>query len=147
MAFRATNTIPIDAYTVTKRAAVQLRINLIAFKAQLSASGATYDFLRDIYRTLERANNQFDALKTTPGLAAYAQAQESDGTYDVAGEFATMQAAIDAATGWMDSNVPTSVTAKAPASWGDGSLIATSFTPTQTAGLQTALQGVIDTIS
>lgn len=147
MAFRAGNVIPIEAYTIVKRAAVQLKLNMQSMKAQLAASGANYDYLRDIYRTLERANSQFDNLKTTPGLAAYAQDQENDPAYDVAAEFTAMQAAITAAMTWMDSNVPTSVTAKSPANWGDGSLIETAFTAGQTAGLRTALQGVIDTIS
>lgn len=147
MSFRASNVVPQEAYTIVKRAAVQLKLNLQGMNAQLAGSGADYEFLRDIYRTLERANNQFETLKTTPGLADYAEIQENDPAYDVAAAFATMQAAIAAAIAWMDNNVPTSVTAKTPANWGDGTLIATTFTAGQTAGLQAALQGVIDTIS
>jgi len=146
MAFRASNVVPQDAYLTLKRAAVQLKINLVGQKAKLAASGASYDFLQDIYLTMTRANGQFDALKVTPGLSAYAQAQESDNTYDVAAEFTSMQAAIIAAAGWMDANVPTSVTVKPPSAWSGGEIISNVFTAGQTTGLQAALQGVIDEI-
>ena len=147
MAFRASNIVPSDAYQTVKRAAVQLKINMVAQKAQLAASGANYQFLQDIYLTLKRANNQFDALKTAPGLSDYAKAQENDPAYNVATEFTSMQSAIVACMGWMGANVPTSVTAKAPSTWDGGSIISNTFTSGQTAGLQTALQTVIDTIS
>lgn len=147
MAFKASNVVPQDAYQVVKRAAVQLKINLQSQKAQLASSGADYQFLQDIYLTLTRANNQFNTLKTTPGLAAYAKDQENDPAYDVVAEFTAMQNAIGACTAWMDANVPTSVTAKSPANWDGGVIISNTFTAGQTAGLQAALQGVIDAIS
>lgn len=147
MSFRASNVVPSDAYQILKRAAVQLKINLVSQNARLLASGADYSFLQDIYLTLTRANGQFDALKVTPGLAEYAQVQENDHAYDVAAAFTSMQAAIVGATGWMNANVPTSVTAKAPATWDGGVIIATTFTPAATAGLRAALQGVVDSIS
>jgi hypothetical protein len=147
MAFKAGNVIPSDAYQTVKRAAVQLKVNVVAAQAQLAASGADYQFLQGIYLTLTRANDQFNTLRTTPGLADYAQAQENDPAYDVAAEFAVMQAAITAATDWMDANIPTSVTAKVPSEWDGGVIISNTFTPAQTVGLQTALQGVADAIT
>lgn len=148
MAFRATNVIPQIAYQKVRGAAANVKTNCAAFIAQLAASGATYGFLRDIYVFLKNADAQFDALATTPGLALYAQQQEADGTYDVAAEFTAMQATIDTATGWMEANVPVSVTATAPAQWtATGPLIATAFTPAQTAGFRTVLQAVADSIA
>jgi len=147
MAFKASNVVPQEAYRIVKGAAVQLKANLQGINTRLSASGADYDFLREIYRTLARANNQFDNLKTTPGLAAYATEQENDVSYNVVTEFTTMQAAISSALSWMDTNVPTSVTVKTPNQWADGeTLISNTFTAAQTAGLRTALSAVISAI-
>ena len=144
MAFRATNVVPANAYNLVKRAAVQLKINCQSFVTTLQTSGADYDFLRGIYLTLTRAREQFDTLKTTPGLAAYAQSQEDDPTYDVASEFVSMLAAIDAATAWMDANVPTNVTAKTPPNWDDSeSMISDTFSTGATTGLRTQLDAVI----
>ena len=147
MAFRASNIVPSDAYQVVKRAAVQLKINLVGQKAQLAASGANYQFLQDIYMTLKRANEQFNSLKTAPGLADYAKVQENDPAYDVAAEFTSMQTSITDCMTWMDTNVPTAVTANVPSQWDGGSIISNTFTPAQTAGLQNALQAVVDKIS
>ena len=147
MTFRATSIVPQEAYRIVKGAAVQLKLNLQSMNSYLAANGADYDYLRNIYRTLERADAQFDNLKSTPGILQYAKDQEAEPAYDISAEFTTMQAAISDALTWMDGNVPTNVTAKAPADWGDGSLISNTFTPAQTSGLQTELAAVIATIS
>lgn len=147
MAFRASNVLPSDAYLKVKRAAVQLKLTLQGNKAQLAANGADYEFLQRLYLALKNANNYFSTLKTTPGLAAYAKDQESDQAYDVAAEFTAMQTSLTSAMTWMESNVPTNVTTKPVNEWGDGVIVSNTFTPAQTAGLQTALQGVIDEIA
>lgn len=146
MAFKASNSVPAAAYRIVKGAAAQLKVNLQAINTQLAASGADYDYLRDIYRTLARADAQFANLQTTPGLAQYAKDQENDQAYDVAAEFTAMRNTISAATAWMDTNVPTDVTAKTPSQWGDDTLISDAFTPAQTSGLRTALSAVISAI-
>lgn len=147
MAFKASNVVPQEAYRQVKGAAVQLKVNLMSFKAKMAASGADYDYLHGIYMTLKRADDQFTSLKSTSGLAQYAKDQESDQAYDVAAAFTSMQAEISTAMAWMVANVPTNVTAKSPDQWGDSTLISNTFTAAQTSGLQTALQGVIDEIS
>lgn len=147
MAFRASNIVPQQAYQMVKSAAVQLKTNLNAMIAQLAGAPASYEFLRDIYRTLSRAQGQFSALAATPGLVAHAKTQEDDQTYDVVAEFNSMQGAITGATVWMDANVPTAVTVSAPSAWGDGAMISTTFTPEETAPLRSALQAVVATIS
>jgi len=146
MAFRASSIVPSDAYAIVKRAAVQLKINLQGFNTTMQAGNINYEFLQGVYMTLKRADDQFDNLKTTPGLAAYAADQENDQTYDVAAEFNAMQSAINAAINWLNSNIPTSVTAKTPDTWDGGVIIANEFTPAQTAGLRTQLTNVINAI-
>ena len=149
MAFKASNDVPADAYRRVKGAAVQLKLNCQSFNTQLAASGATYPYLRDIYLTLTRADNQFNALKVTPGLAAYAKDQENDQAYDVVAEFTTMQTALQAVLSWMETNVPvTNRNVPAVTDWGNESTIqiADTFTPAQTNGLQTVLSALIATI-
>lgn len=146
MAFKASNTLPADAYNSVKGAAAQLKINMQSQVAYMAANGADFGYLQGVYRTLERANNQFNALKATPGLAQFAKDQEDDQAYDVAAEFTAMQTAITSAMAWMVANVPTSATLKTIDQWGDESPILDTFTPAQTAGLRTELQAVIGTI-
>lgn len=148
MAFRATNVVPQRAYQQVKGAAANVKAECARYITQMAASGANYVLLRDLYVFLKNANTQFATLAATPGIAAYAQAQEDDDQYDVAAEFATMQAAVTAVLTWMDANVPTSVTALAPSVWtATGPLISTSFNAAQTLGLRTALQAAADSIA
>lgn len=148
MAFPASSIVTQRAYQTIKGAANQLRINLPAINARLSANGATYEDLRDIYNLLKNANAQFDALKTTPGLAQYAKDQEDNQALDIVAEFASMQGAIASALAWMDTNIPVNNrTLKAPADWGEGTLLDDSFTAGQTAGLRTELTAVVAEIS
>ena len=146
MAFRATNVIPQDAYVIVKRAAVQLRLNLTAMISRLAAQSVDYDYLSDIYMTLKRANDQFNSLKTTPGLSQFAQDQENDPAYDVAAEFTAMQSEIASCMTWIEGVAPATVNLKPPASWDGSTLISNTVTPAQSAGLRTALQGVVDSI-
>lgn len=147
MAFKASNIVPQEAYRTVKAAAVQLKINLQSFNVTMAAGNIGYDFIRGIYRTLARANNQFTQLRSTPGLLAYAKSQEDDVAYNVAAEFSDMQAAITSAISWLEGNVPTSVTIKPVTSWDDSTLISNEFTPAQTAQLRTRLASVVATIS
>jgi len=146
MAFRASNVVPSEALRITKSAAVQLRANVSSFISTLAAQSVGFSELRGIYRTLERADAQFASLAATPGLAAYAQAQEDDGTYDVATEFTAMRAAVQAAIDWIGANVPSTATVAPIEQWTDQTVTSNAFTPSQTAGLRTALQGVVDAI-
>jgi len=147
MAFRATNVVPQRAYLQVKGTATNVKNNCTTFVAQMAASGANYSLLRDIRVFLANANAQFTTLAATPGLAAYAQQQEDDEAYDVVAEFAAMQAAINAALTWMNTNVPLSVQAVPPAQWTDnGPTIATVFTVAQTAGFRAQLTAVANSI-
>lgn len=143
MTFRASNVLPQVAYLTTKQAAVALKSNLVGMVIFLATDNTDYDYLREIYRTLQRADNQFDKLKTTPGLSEYAKIQENDQTYDVIAAFLSMQTSITNAMDWLAANIPTSVTTKPVASWDDNTLISNTFTPAQTAGLRNVLNLVV----
>lgn len=143
MAFLASNAITSDAYIRIKRTANQLKLNLESFNIQLQSENTDYDFLRSIYLTMQRANNQFDELQATPGLAAYAKDQEDNQDYDIVGEFGAMLQTIDVAVAWMVANVPLDVNAVPVDQWDEGTMISNTFTPAQTVGLQSALANII----
>lgn len=147
MSFRATNVTPMIAYQTVKSAAVQLKINIDAIVLYLTSNNASYDYLRGIYQTLERANNQFDTLKVTPGLPKYAKIQEDDPTYDVVNEFIAMQSAIQSAMVWMQTNIPLTVAIKPVSDWGTGNLVQTEFTPLDTTPFRTILSSVSSSIA
>jgi hypothetical protein len=148
MAFRATSITTQRAYQQVKGAAANVRANCAGFISRLAGGNADYVLLRDIYVLLHNASAQLTSLAATPGLAAYASDQEGDPEYDVVAEFTALQATLAAALSWMGSNVPTNVTAVSPANWPSSEgLIATTFTPAQTAGLRTQLAAVVAAIS
>lgn len=147
MAFRATNVIPQVAYQRARATATNVRANCSSFISQMAAGATSYTLLRDAYIFLQNADADFAALAQTPGLAEYATAQEHDEGYDVAAEFGAMRGAVQAVMTWMSANVPTSVTATAPAQWThSGPLIATTFSVAQTAPLRTLMQAVVASI-
>ena len=149
MAFKASNEVPADAYRRVKGAAVQLKLNCQSFNARLAASGADYPYLRDIYLTLTRANNQFNKLKVTPGLAQYAKDQENNQAYDVVAEFNTMQTALQGVLTWMETNIPVTNQNVSPVTdWANEQTIqiANIFTASQTSGLRTEMAALIATI-
>lgn len=87
-------------------------------------------------------------LASTPGLAAYAQAQYNDGTLDIVAAFNTMMTAIDATRSWVNTNFPKD---------GAGNLLEkkfdanvrvqlNTFTTAQLAGFRTQLDALIATI-
>lgn len=139
MAFKASNVVPQEAYRIVKQAAVNLKANLQTANATMAAGVVGVPYLRALYERLADTNAQFDALKTTPGLAAYAQAQEDDPAYDVVAEFTAMQTAIVAALAWMDTNEPAQVSI-------EDFEVTTTFSPGATAGLRSELAAVIATI-
>jgi hypothetical protein len=147
MTFRATNVTPESAYRTVRTVAAQMKVNIASMQARLAAQNADYEYLRSIYSLLQNGSNQFSDLKTTPGLAAYAKTAEDDPAYDVSAEFQEVQSAISTALVWMDDNIPTSATAKAPSDWGEGTIISNTLTPTETEGLRSMLKAVGATIS
>jgi hypothetical protein len=148
MTFRASSIDTANAYKIIKGTANQVRINVPPANAQMQANGATYEDLRDTYNFILNSKDQINLLKTTPGLEQYAKDQENDPTYDIVAEFNTMLTAMDSVLTWMDVNIPVANrTLKAPADWGEGTIVSDSFTPAQTVGLQTELTALEATIS
>jgi len=148
MAFRATNIAADDAYTTIKRTGKNLRTTLVSEIARMAAGPTDFDQLKELVLFMVNVNAQINTLKTTPGLAAHAKLVENDPAYDAPTEFNVMLSAITSAMAWMQANMPTNITAKQPSQWSSqSSMIATTFSAAQTAGLRAELQAVVDTIS
>jgi len=144
MVFRASTTSPQAAYATLKAAAVQLKINLVSIESHLATTFVNYDYVRDVFKTLQRANNQFTTLKTTPGIDQYAKDQEGDQTYDVVAAITAIQGAIATALTGINDQAPTTVNLIPPSQWGDdNTMIADVLTDTQTTDLRGVLSLVI----
>ena len=140
MAFRASNIVPQRAYDRVKQAAVNLKGALEGANTTMAAGAVSLEYLAEVRQRLVDADTQFDSLKVTPGLAAYAQSQEDDNAYDVAAEFTAMQAAITNALAWITTNEPDTVSINNLA-------VTTTFSSGATSGFRTQLQSVIDSIA
>ena len=106
MAFRATNLIPAEQYDRAKRQAIQVK-SLAESRSASFATGATALEVLTLADNLVAMRDNLNGYKTTPGIAAYAEAQEDDPLYDVALEFNTMIAAIDAVLTEIGTSMPT----------------------------------------
>lgn len=143
MAFKATNVVPQKAYEQVKGAAAQLKGTIPGVVSHMANNSIGLEDARNVYFMLKRAHDQLDSLKSTPGLPAYAQAQENDGTYDVAAEFTALLTNIQTGITWIENNVPATVSLAPASQWTtSGTLSDTAFTPAQTAGLRTALNTI-----
>jgi len=106
MSFRAQNTIPDKAFTQAKSLAVSVRAQAQQAATDFTSIGADSDRIFGLIRNTIRASEQFNALKATPGIAAFAKIQEDDPTYDIAVEFNAMVAAVDAVSDALIAAIP-----------------------------------------
>ena len=148
MAFRASNILPEQGYDRAKKLAVQIK-RLAEARSISFASGATSAEVLSVADNLGALKAGLDEAKTIPGIAAYAQGQEDDVTYDVAAEFSAVLVAVDAVIANIVATIPTDASG-----WllinkinADGTLTARSFTGAQLAGLRTVLDALAAIIS
>jgi hypothetical protein len=106
MTFRALNTLPDKAFTEAKSLAASIRSQAQQAATDFTSTGADADRILSLIRRLIGARKRFNELKTTPGLAAHAQEQENDPTYDVAAEFTAMLATLQAAEDALIAAIP-----------------------------------------
>ncbi len=147
MTFRASSTVPSTQYNHAKALAWDLKNFCIRAITETSGRDTTYPDLHSIYRKLRTSNDNFDTAKTVPNIGQYARDQEDDQAYDVATQFATMQAAMDDCLSWLDGAIGLSVTLDPPEEWEGTITTSDTYTVAQTALLRTKLQAVADTIS
>jgi hypothetical protein len=147
MAFRASNILPSKGYESAKSNAWRIKERCDYFISTANAGDVGYDFLRTVRSELVAAQVVLSSAATVFGISDYAKIQEGDDTYDVALEFTAMLTTLAGAIAWIDSSVPTSVTAANPAQWDAlDTMISTTFTSVQTAGFRVELQKVSDAV-
>jgi hypothetical protein len=105
LGFRASNEIPADALSKAKKLALQYRSYMQTKRAAFAAGTDAQTVLACYFDSL-RFRSAITAIGSTPGLVAFAQAQENDGGYDVVTEVNAMIAAVDAVTAEIASLYP-----------------------------------------
>jgi len=148
MAFRANTATQAQGLLSAMQQAVFVKQSA-QIAVQLLTGTVTANQVFQIVDNLRSPLQIFAQVAAIPGIAAYAQAQFNDATYDVATEFTNMVNTINAVVNWVVTNFPkdTGGFAQAYTIAADGSRTPVTFTPTQTAGLTTALNAVINQIT
>ena len=110
MAFPASNgSIPLTldaAWSLARNAAQQVQQQSNALNAQITAGSVSGQAIVNSCSFFATLNVTLTQCAATPGLAAYAQAQINNASFDVTGAFNTMQAALVAVGSWIIGNFP-----------------------------------------
>lgn len=93
----ASNPLPLSEYPRAKRIISAFKIYLQTARPGL-LSGTTADNVIALYFDARRFRVDMAAVALVPGVVQFAKDQENDQAYEVATEFATMTAAVDALT-------------------------------------------------
>lgn len=148
MAFRA---VLATTYINARGYATQLQKLASDSKTLMAAGNVSANVIGQLLDSFIIGKAQLNAAAGVSGIAAYAKAQEGDANYDVAAAFTAMMSACDGVINWIVANVPTATsggfTGVLLESWSSSGRTVRSFTSTQTAGLQTALQTFIDSVA
>lgn len=143
MAFRATKA---TEYNQIREHLANFKTVLSAKISQMAAGNVTAGMIRSTLSNLVAAKAALQAASAVPGLAAYAQAQEGDETYDVVAEFNTLVSAINTAGATLLTGLPTSGGYVLMEQWSANGFTEREFTPAQTASLRIGLQAIVDSI-
>lgn len=138
------------AYQKAQNAAYSLRTYCVSAEVALASSNQSANAVIALLNQIVNAITIFDEVAAIPGLAAYAQEQQNDSGYDVIAEFQTMRAEAVGVRDWIITNFPkdsTNTYIIKDILENDGSITVRQFTPAQTAGLRSALNLLIGTIS
>ncbi len=149
MAFPATNQNLADAYRLLKGRAADVRSQSVSLRAASLAGPIGADRILNYVAMLARSKTEMAALSATPGLAAYAQAQENNPALNIVNEYNAMTSQIDSTVGWIVANFPQDVGGfkLAFSMAASGSLVYRSFDTATLATFRTTLDALIATIS
>lgn len=137
MALRASTQSVADAYANILRQAVATKAYMTARKTQFQQPTTNADAGLAVIQHCQQVLALFAGWAATPGLAAYAQQQTNDPTYDVAAEYTAMRNALQALRDDLISRFPKSVDANLWLQYqqlqADGSITVRTFTAAQLA--------------
>jgi len=147
MAFKASNQLPEDAYRRAKSTAMDAT-RLAGEYSTLAASGFNSGSLLSLFHDMRRIRDQLTAVKTVPGIAAHAKAQEDDAAYDVGPEFNTLIAAVDAVVQNILATFPTDGSGYLlDRKLTDGEYTYRDFAPAQLTTLKGLLDAIVNAVS
>jgi len=95
----------------------------------------------EMLNNLDRVLAIFSEVAALPGLAAYAQSQFSNATYNVTAEFDVMINALAAVQSWLKTNIPSTAISIV-----SGVMVGATYTPAQTAPLRALVVAAAATI-
>lgn len=144
MAFRA---IKSDTYSFILSRATQLKKLAIDSNSAMLAGPVSASVIRQLLDLFIQGKNELETAGSVPGLADYAKAQEGDVDYDVVVEFNAMISACDGIINWIVANVPVSNSYVQTEQWTSSGVILRTFNTASTAGLRTALNTFVATVS
>lgn len=122
-----------------------------SLKQNLQAGDYRIINIVNVARSMDDLSDRLDALKTIPGIAAYAQDQISDPSLDLAAEFNAMQAAVNAFIEAVKTSLPRDAQSyvqdyTVTGAINDIVLTYRELSPAQTAPLVPLLQAIVDSI-
>lgn len=148
MPFRATTDCLAKAFSAVQAEASNLKNYATAAASAMAAGNVSANSVRDLYQRCCTDKAMFTAAAALPGMQQYAKDQFSDQTYDVGAAFTAMQSAIQAVIDWISANYPKDANGfLLTEQFSASGFTVRSFTPAQTAGLQTVLTSLANSIS
>ena len=149
MAFRLPATYLQSALTQVLQNVTNIKNYLLVAKGFLSVDGCNADRVLSIAPFLGSQVAALDVLAATPGIAAYAQAQMNDSTYDISTEYTNMRTALLAVRDGVVTNFPKDATTgflMYQTQNADGSISQRTFTAAQLSGIVTLINSALSTI-
>jgi hypothetical protein len=146
--FKASNQTTADAYANIKRQAASTKVYMTQQATAMQAATSEAWVPLQVIQHLRDVIALMDGWAATPGLAAYAQAQENDAAYNVASEYTAMRNAMVSARDSLIGMFPTSGGFLAYQTMdASGNLGVRTFTAAQLASVVTLCNNVAATIS
>lgn len=106
MPFPASSQALANAYSLIKGRANGIRSETVQIRNDSAVGPISAERIIGYTAMLARSKTELAALAAVPGLAAYAQDQESNPSLDIGAEYNTMLTQINATIAWISTNFP-----------------------------------------
>lgn len=148
MAFIASTDCLAKAFTAVQAEALYLKNYATAQAAAMAAGSVSANSCREIYLKCVSDKSMFSTAAALPGMQQYVKDQFNNQTYDVGTQFTNMQTAIQAVIDWISNNYPKDTNGYLlTEQFAASGFTVRTFTSAQTAGLQTVLTNLANSIS
>lgn len=139
-----TNIDPAEAWELVRKTSKNLKTLLTGYHADLLAGDITLENVFNMYRRMEAHQTQLNELAVVPNLNDYVQSVLNNPGYNAVAEIGALNAEIDTALLWIDTNASgLNLTGDSASNWGlSGSTVTNRFSAAQTADLRTAMVAI-----